>query len=185
MSTELIKPYDAKMSKAVETLVNDYITVRAGRANPHILDNIQVEYYGAMTPLNQVGSISVPEARIIQIQPWDVSAIKAIEKALNMSDLGVNPNSDGKVVRLMFPELTEDRRKELTKEVKKKAENAKVAVRNVRREALDVLKKAEKKKEITEDDLKSGEDDVQKLTDKYVAEIDKKCEEKTKDILAI
>ncbi len=185
MSTELIKPYEEKMSKAVEALVNDYTTVRAGRANPHILDNIQVEYYGAMTPLNQVGSISVPEARIIQIQPWDVSAIKAIEKALNMSDLGINPNSDGKVVRLMFPELTEDRRKELTKEVKKKAENAKVAVRNVRREALDVLKKAEKKKEITEDDLKSLEDNVQKLTDKFVAEIDKKCEEKTKDILAI
>ncbi len=185
MASEALKLYEEKMEKTVAALANDYLTIRAGRANPHVLDPIMVEYYGAMTPISQVGSISVPEARMIQIQPWDVTVIKEIEKAINASDLGINPNSDGKVIRLMFPELTEERRKDLTKDVKKKGENAKVAVRNIRRDALDAFKKAEKKKEMTEDDLKSLEDEVQKLTDKYVSEIDKKCEEKTKDILAV
>ncbi|MFI3175610.1 MAG: ribosome recycling factor [Bacillota bacterium] len=185
MASEALKPYETKMEKTVTTLENEYLTIRAGRANPHVLDPIMVEYYGAMTPISQVGSVSVPEARMIQIQPWDVSVIKDIEKAINASDLGINPNSDGKVIRLMFPELTEERRKDLTKDVKKKGENAKVAVRNIRRDALDAFKKAEKKKEMTEDDLKSLEDEVQKLTDKYVGEIDKKCEDKTKDILAV
>ena len=185
MASELIKSYTEKMEKTVGALVSDYATVRAGRANPHVLDKIMVDYYGTPTPINQVGSVTVPEARIIQIQPWDMSAIKAIEKALNMSDLGINPNSDGKVIRLMFPELTEDRRKDLTKDIKKKAENSKVAVRNIRREALDAFKKMEKKKTINEDELKNLEDETQKATDKFIAEIDKKCEEKNKDILAV
>ncbi len=185
MASELIKPYEEKMEKTVTTLVSDYSTIRAGRANPHVLNKITVEYYGTPTPIQQVGNITVPEARIIQIQPWDSSTLKLIEKAINTSDLGINPNNDGKVIRLVFPELTEERRRELTKEVKKKAENAKVAVRNVRRDAMDALKKIEKKKEITEDELKDLEEKTQKLTDKFIAEIDKKCDEKCKDILAV
>ncbi len=185
MASELVKPYEEKMVKTVTALANDYITIRAGRANPHVLDKITVEYYGTQTPINQIGNITIPEARIIQIQPWDSSALKAVEKAINASDLGINPNSDGKVIRLMFPELTEDRRKELTKDVKKKAENSKVAIRNIRRDAIDAFKKVEKKKEITEDELKDMEDQIQKLTDKYIADIDKKCDEKCKDILAV
>lgn len=185
MASELIKPYEEKMAKTVTALVNDYTTIRAGRANPHVLDKITVEYYGTPTPINQVGNITIPEARIIQIQPWDSSVLKAIEKAINASDLGLNPNNDGKMIRLVFPELTEERRKELTKDVKKKAENSKVAIRNIRRDAMDAFKKIEKKKEITEDELKNLEEETQKLTDKFVAEIDKKCEEKCKDILAV
>ncbi|MFV0314134.1 MAG: ribosome recycling factor [Anaerotignum sp.] len=185
MASELLKPYEEKMEKTVIALVNDYATIRAGRANPHVLDKITVEYYGTPTPINQVGSVSVPEARIIQIQPWDATVLKAIEKAINASDLGINPNNDGKVIRLVFPELTEDRRKDLTKDVKKKAENSKIAIRNIRRDALDAFKKIEKKKEIAEDELKNLEDEAQKLTDRFVAELDKKCEEKCKDILAV
>ncbi|WP_317854537.1 ribosome recycling factor [Chakrabartyella piscis] len=185
MASEQMKPYEEKMTKTIGALVNDYATIRAGRANPHVLDRIMVDYYGSPTPINQVGNISVPEGRMLQIQPWDSSVLKAIEKAINMSDLGLNPNNDGKVIRLIFPELTEDRRKELTKEIKKKAEASKVAIRNIRRDALDSFKKAEKKKEITEDDLKGLEDETQKLTDKYVAEADKKCDEKCADIMAV
>lgn len=185
MASELMKPFEEKMEKTVAALLSDYATIRAGRANPHVLDKITVEYYGTPTPINQVGNITVPEARIIQIQPWDSTTLKLIEKAINASDLGINPNNDGKVIRLVFPELTEERRKELTKEVKKKAENSKVAIRNIRRDAMDAFKKTEKKKEITEDELKDLEDKTQKLTDKYVADIDKKCEEKCKDILAV
>lgn len=185
MASELMKPFQEKMEKTVTGLINDYLTIRAGRANPHVLDKISVEYYGAQTPINQIGNITVPEGRIIQIQPWDSSAIKAIEKAINASDLGLNPNNDGKVIRLVFPELTEERRKELTKDVKKKAENAKVAIRNVRRDAIDAFKKSEKKKEIAEDILKDLEEETQKLTDKYVADVEKKCDEKCKDILAV
>lgn len=185
MASELTKVYDDKMQKTLAALESDYSTIRAGRANPHVLDKIMVDYYGTPTPINQVGNISVPEARMIQIQPWDVSMLKAIEKAINVSELGINPGNDGKVIRLIFPELSEERRKELNKDVKKKAENAKVAVRNVRRDAIDAFKKQEKKKEITEDILKDLEDEIQKLTDKYIAEIDKKCEAKCKDILAV
>jgi len=185
MASEQMKVYEEKMGKTITALENDYITIRAGRANPHVLDKLSIDYYGTPTPINQVGSISVPEARMIQIQPWDTSVLKAIEKAINASDIGINPNSDGKVIRLLFPELTEERRKDLTKDVKKKAENAKVAIRNIRRDALDAFKKMEKSKEITEDDLKGLEDDIQKLTDKFVADIDKKCEDKCKDILAV
>ncbi len=185
MASELTKVYDEKMQKTLASLESDYATIRAGRANPHVLDKIMVDYYGTPTPINQVGNISVPEARMIQIQPWDVSMLKAIEKAINVSELGINPGNDGKVIRLIFPELSEERRKDLNKDVKKKAENAKVAIRNVRRDAIDAFKKQEKKKEITEDILKDLEDEIQKMTDKYIAEIDKKCEAKCKDILAV
>lgn len=185
MASELTKVYDEKMQKTLASLESDYATIRAGRANPHVLDKIMVDYYGTPTPINQVGNISVPEARMIQIQPWDASMLKAIEKAINVSELGINPGNDGKVIRLIFPELSEERRKDLNKDVKKKAENAKVAIRNVRRDAIDAFKKQEKKKEITEDILKDLEDEIQKMTDKYIAEIDKKCEAKCKDILAV
>ena len=185
MTAELTKPYEEKMKKTIAVLESDYATIRAGRANPHVLDKIMVDYYGMPTPVNQVGNVTVPEARLIQIQPWDTSTLKAIEKAINMSDLGINPNNDGKVIRLVFPELTEERRKELNKDVKKKAETAKVAIRNIRRDGMDAFKKMEKKKEITEDDLKNLEDETQKLTDKFIADIDKKCDDKCKDILAV
>ena len=175
MASELTKPFEEKMKKTLTALDSDYGTIRAGRANPHVLDKIMVEYYGTPTPLNQVGNITVPEPRLL----------KAIEKAINMSELGINPNNDGKVIRLVFPELTEERRKELTKEVKKKAEASKVAIRNIRRDAMDVFKKSEKAKEITEDQLQDLEDETQKLTDKYVAEIEKKCDAKSKDILTV
>ena len=185
MASEMTKPYEEKMKKTIAALESDYSTIRAGRANPHVLDRITVDYYGTPTPLNQVGNISVPEPRLLQIQPWDTSLLKAIEKAINMSELGINPNNDGKVIRLVFPELTEERRKDLTKDVKKKAEASKVALRNIRRDALDHFKKAEKAKEITEDQLKDLEDETQKMTDKFVAEIDAKCDAKRKDILTV
>lgn len=185
MAYEQIKPYEEKMKKTLTALEADYSTIRAGRANPHVLDRIMVEYYGTPTPLNQVGNISVPEPRLLQIQPWDTSLLKEIEKAINMSELGINPNNDGKVIRLVFPELTEERRKDLTKDVKKKAEASKVALRNVRRDALDHFKKAEKAKEITEDQLQDLEEEAQKITDKFVAEIDAKCDAKCKDILTV
>lgn len=177
--------YEEKMKKSLAALENDYSTIRAGRANPHVLDRITVDYYGTATPINQIGNITVPEARLIQIQPWEKNMLKTVEKALLASDLGITPSNDGNVIRLVFPELTEERRKELTKEVKKKAEDTKVAVRNIRRDALDSFKKLEKKKEISEDDLKDLEDKMQKLTDKYVAEVDKKSGEKSKDILSV
>ena len=180
-----ITMYEDKMKKTLVSLANEYTTIRAGRANPHVLDRITVDYYGVPTPLNQVGNITVPEPRLLQIQPWDSSLLKAIEKAINMSELGINPGNDGKVIRLVFPELTEERRKNLTKDVKKKAEDAKVALRNIRRDALDTFKKQEKKSELSEDELKVLEDKIQKLTDKYVAEVDKACEEKSKDILTV
>ena len=169
------------MTKTLAALDSDYATIRAGRANPHVLDKIMVDYYGAPTPINQVGNITVPEPRMIQIQPWDGSMLKAIEKAINASELGIHPGNDGKVIRLIFPELSEERRKELNKDVKKKAEASKVAIRNIRRDALDAFKKQEKKKEITEDILKDLEEEMQKLTDKYIADIDKKCDDKCKD----
>ena len=184
MKQELNK-YQEKMKKSIQSLLDDYNTIRAGRANPHVLDRITVDYYGAQTPIAQVGNISVPEPRILQIQPWDASALKGIEKAINESDLGINPSNDGKIIRLIFPELTEERRKELTKEVKKKGENAKVAIRNIRREALDHFKKMQKNSEITEDEYNTVENDVQKLTDKCVEEIDRHIESKNKEILSV
>ena len=180
-----IKEFESKMIKSVDALKEEYSTIRAGRANPHILDKIKVDYYGTPTSLQQVANISVPEARMIQIQPWESSLIKDIEKAILTSDLGITPNNDGKVIRLVFPELTDDRRKELAKDVKKKGDNAKVAVRNIRRDANDIFKKQNKAGEISDDELKRAEDDVQKLTDKYIAAIDTAIEDKTKEILTV
>ena len=180
-----IKVFEEKMQKSVSSLESDLSTIRAGRANPHVLDRIKVEAYGTEMPINQVGNISTPEARIIQISPYDVSTLKDIEKAINMSDLGINPSNDGKVIRLVFPELTEERRKDLTKDIKKKGEDSKVAIRNIRRDAMDSFKKMQKNSEITEDELKNLEDKVQKITDKYISEIDKAIEAKNKDIMSI
>ena len=180
-----IKEYEEKMSKSLDSLKEEFSSIRAGRANPHILDKIKVDYYGAPTSLQQVANISVPEARMIQIQPWESSLIKEIEKAILVSDLGITPNNDGKVIRLVFPELTEDRRKELAKDVKKKGDNAKVAIRNIRRDANDSLKKANKAGEFSDDELSNSEDEVQKITDKYTALVDKAIEEKTKEILTV
>ena len=180
-----VKAYQEKMTKTVNVLKEEFNAVRAGRANPHILDKITVDYYGQATPLQQVGNITVPEARMIQIQPWDASVIKAIEKALNMSDIGITPSTDGKVIRLLFPELTEEKRKELTKKVKHLGEEAKVAVRNIRRDAVQDFKKQEQDKLLTEDDLKDLETEIQELTDKFVKEVDKAVEEKTKELMTV
>ena len=184
MSVEL-DLYSEKMGKALDSLASEYNTIRAGRANPHVLDKITVDYYGQPTNLQSVANISVSEGRTLVIQPWEASLIKEIEKAILASDLGLTPSNDGKNIRLVFPELTEERRKELVKDVKKKGENAKVALRNVRRDANDTFKKANKANEITDDECKSYEDKVQKLTDKYVDEVDKAIEAKSKEILTV
>ena len=180
-----LNPYEEKMQKSYENLVEEYATIRAGRANPHILDRITVDYYGTPTPLQQVANINVPEPRMIQIQPWESSLIKGIEKAILTSDLGLNPSNDGKVIRLVFPELTEERRKELAKDIKKKGEGAKVAVRNIRRDAMDHFKKVGKAEDISEDEIKDLEDGIQKLTDQYVAQIDKAVDAKSDEILTV
>lgn len=177
--------FEDKMKKTVSNFEGELNTIRAGRANPHVLDKITVNYYGTPTPLQQVGNINVPEARIIQIQPWDTSLLKEIEKTIQASDLGINPTNDGKVIRLVFPELTEERRKDLTKEVKKKGEEAKVAIRNIRREAVENFKKSQKSSEITEDDLKELEESIQKLTDTYTSNIEKIIDKKNKEILSV
>ena len=176
--------YDEKMKKAYEFLVADLATIRAGRANPHVLDKIKVDYYGTPTPLQQVGNVTVPEPRMIQIAPWEKSLLKEIEKAIQMSDIGINPTNDGNVIRLIFPELNEERRKELVKDVKKKGEEGKVAIRNVRRDGNDAFKKLAKE-EVSEDEIKDMTDELQKLTDKYNKEIDKVVEEKSKEILTV
>jgi ribosome recycling factor len=180
-----IKHYEDKMHKTIEVLKEEYATIRAGRANPHVLDKIKVNYYGVPTPIQQVGNISVPEARMIVIQPWEKNLLKEIEKAINISELGIHPTNDGNTIRLIFPELTEDRRKELAKDVKKKGEAAKVAVRNIRRDAIDVIKKMEKSSEISEDDLKDGEEQIQKITDKSISKIDEVIENKSKEIMTV
>lgn len=181
----MLAQYEEKMKKTIESLQSEYVTIRAGRANPHVLDRISVLYYGTPTPIQQVANVTVPEARTIMISPWEPSLIKEIEKALVTSDLGITPNNDGKNVIINFPELTEERRKELAKDVKKKGENAKVAVRNVRRDANDALKKANKAAEMSEDEMKTNEDKVQKMTDKYIAQIDQAIDEKTKEIMTV
>ncbi len=180
-----LKQFEEKMNKSVDAFKADLATIRAGRANPHILDKISIDYYGTQTPVSQVGNITVPEARILQITPYDASVIKDIEKSIQKSDLGLTPNSDGKVIRLVLPELTEDRRKELTKDVKKKGEDAKVLVRNIRRDGMDVIKKQLKAKEITEDDVKTLEDKLQKLTDKFIVNIDALVDDKSKELLSV
>ena len=179
------KDIENKMARAISALKEELAGIRAGRANPAILDKITVDYYGVPTPINQLSSISVPEARVIVIQPWEAKMLKDIEKAIQKSDIGINPNNDGNVLRLIFPVLTEERRKELTKQVKKYGENAKIAIRAVRREAIDDFKTQKKNSEITEDDLKVAENDVQKLTDKYIAEVDKVVENKEKEIMEV
>ncbi len=181
----MLTQYEEKMDKSLDSLLSEFSGIRAGRANPHVLDKLRVDYYGQPTPLQQIANISVPEPRTLMIQPWEASMIKEIEKTIMCSDLGITPNNDGKSVRLNFPELTEERRKEMAKDVKKKGENAKVAVRNIRRDANDAFKKQNKANEISEDELKDLEDKVQKLTDKYVDKIDKAVEEKTKEILTV
>lgn len=180
-----LKQFEEKMNKAIKFYSGDINSIRAGRANPSILDKVRVDYYGTATPLNQVGSVSVPEPHSIVIQPWDATILGDIEKAINKADIGIAPQNDGKVIRLNFPPLTEERRKELAKELHKKCEEAKVNVRGVRREAIDFFKKAQKNSEITEDDLKGAEDDIQKLTDAKIKEVDKICDEKEKDIMSI
>lgn len=179
-----LQQYDDKMKKAVEFLTADYAAIRAGRANPHVLDKLRVDYYGTPTPLQQVGNITVPEARIIQIAPWEKSMLKGIEKTIMTSDLGINPTNDGNVIRLIFPELTEERRKDLVKDVKKKAEEGKVAVRNIRRDGNDAFKKLSKE-DVSEDEIKQLEDQLQKLTDKYIKDIDGLMEEKSKEIMTV
>ncbi len=182
---ERLKVYEDKMQKSFNNLMEEFGSIRAGRANPHVLDKLRVDYYGSPTPIQQVANVSVPEARMIQIQPWEGRMLKEIEKAILTSDLGINPTNDGKMIRLVFPELTEERRKELTKDVKKKGENAKVAVRNIRRDANDAFKKLSKNSDVSEDEIRQLEDEVQKMTDKFIAEIDKSIEEKSKEILTV
>ena len=181
---ERIQKYEEKMKKTLGSLEAELTTIRAGRANPHVLDKIKVDYYGTPTPLQQVGNISVPKARIIQIQPWEKKMIKEIEKAIMTSELGINPTNDGSSIRLVFPELTEDRRKELVKEVKKKAEGAKVAIRNIRRDANDAFKKLAKE-DVSEDEIKELEEQTQKLTDKYIKEVDQMVDVKSKEIMTV
>ena len=182
---ERVVPFEAKMQKSVDALAEAFTTIRAGRANPHVLDKLRVDYYGTPSAIQAVANVSVPEARIIQIQPWEAKMIKEIEKAILASDLGLTPSNDGKVIRLVFPELTEERRKELVKDIKKKGENAKVAIRNIRRDANDVIKKAQKANEISEDVQAQIEDEIQKMTDKFVADIDKMTDDKSKEVMTV
>ena len=181
---ERLNVYSDKMTKAYDHLIADYQTIRAGRANPHVLDKVKVDYYGTPTPIQQVGNISVPEARMIQIAPWEKSLIKEIEKAILASDVGITPSNDGSVIRLVFPELTEERRKELSKDVKKKGADAKVAVRNIRRDGNDAFKKLAKE-DISEDEIKDMEEQLQKMTDKFIKDIDAAIEEKSKEIMTV
>ena len=183
--SDRIKRFEDKMEKTLINLDSEFGTIRAGRANPHVLDRIMVEYYGCPTPLQQVANISVPEPRMITIQPWERNMIKPIEKAINTSDLGINPTNDGKVIRLLFPELTEERRKDLVKDVKKKGEAAKVAIRNIRRDANDMLKKLGKTSEVSEDEISELEDKVQKMTDKFIKKVDEATDIKSKEIMKV
>ena len=176
--------YDEKMKKAFEFLESDYASIRAGRANPHVLDKIRVDYYGTPTPIQQIGNVTVPEARIIQIAPWEKNMIREIEKAIMTSDLGINPSNDGVVIRLVFPELTDERIKDLVKDIKKKDEDGKVAIRNIRRDGNDAFKKLAKT-EVSEDEIKQLEDQLQKLTDKYIKDIDVLMETKSKEIMTV
>ncbi|HIY15745.1 MAG TPA: ribosome recycling factor [Candidatus Intestinimonas stercorigallinarum] len=182
---EILKEYDVKMQKTVDVVVSDFAGVRAGRANAAVLDKITVDYYGSATPINQVAAISSPDPRTLLIKPWDGSILKAIEKAIQVSDLGINPQNDGTSIRLAFPQLTEERRKELTKQVKKYAENGKVAIRNIRRDAMDKLKAKQKKSEITEDDCKEYEKELQDMTDKRCKELDELAAKKEKELMAV
>ena len=182
---DIIKEVEEKMTKTTEVVSGDFAAVRAGRANAAVLDKITVDYYGTATPINQVGSISSPDPRSLMIQPWDATLLKAIEKAIQTSDLGINPQNDGRVIRLAFPQLTEERRKELTKQVKKYAESGKIAVRNIRRDAIEKMKAQEKKSELTEDDLKDAEKKLQDLTDKFCKKLDELADKKEKELMVL
>lgn len=182
---EVNQEFDAKMQKTIEVVMGDFASVRAGRANAAVLDKITVDYYGTATPINQVAAISSPDPRSLMIQPWDASLLKAIEKAIQSSDLGINPQNDGKSIRLNFPQLTEERRKELVKQIRKYAENGKVAIRNIRRDALEAFKKMQKASEITEDELKLAEKDLQKMTDDHCKELDKLLDTKEKELMSV
>ena len=179
-----LEPFETKMQKSIKNLEEEYAAIRAGRANPHVLDKLKVDYYGSPTPIQSVANVNVPEPRMIQIQPWEKSMLKEIERAILTSDLGINPTNDGTVIRLVFPELTEERRKELAKDIKKKGENTKVAIRNIRRDANDSFKKLAKE-DVSKDEIKELEDLAQKLTDKYIAQVDKAVDTKTKEILTV
>ena len=179
-----LQQYEDKMKKTIEFLETDFSSIRAGRANPHVLDKLRVDYYGTPTPIQQVGNVTIPEARMIQIAPWEKSLIREIEKAILTSDIGINPSNDGSVIRLVFPELTEERRKDLVKDVKKKAEECKVAIRNIRRDGNDAFKKLAKE-EVSEDEIKELTENLQKLTDKYTKDVDKLMEEKAKEIMTV
>ena len=181
---ERLTTYDSKMTKTINNLDGELATIRAGRANPHVLDKLRVDYYGTPTPIQQVANVNVPEPRMIQIQPWEASMVKEIEKVIMTSDLGINPTNDGKTIRLLFPELTEERRKDLAKDLKKKGESAKVAIRNIRRDANDSFKKLAKE-DVSEDEIKALEENAQKMTDKYIAAVDEAVEVKTKEILTV
>ncbi|MEE8835576.1 MAG: ribosome recycling factor [Eubacteriales bacterium] len=182
---ERLKPYQDKMDKTIQNLSGELDTIRAGRANPHVLDRIMVDYYGSPTPIKNVANVTVPEARLIQIQPWEGSMVKEIIKAIQMSDLGINPNTDGKTVRLVFPELTEERRKQLSKEVKKKGEESKVAIRNIRRDGNEAFKKLEKSEDVSEDVVKELQEDLQKTTDSYSKKIDGMIDTKIKELMTV
>ncbi|MCI9005466.1 MAG: ribosome recycling factor [Lachnospiraceae bacterium] len=182
---ERLQPYSDKMQKSFDNLLGEFGSIRAGRANPHVLDRLRVDYYGTPTAIQQVANVSVPEPRMIVIQPWEGSMLRVIEKEIQASDLGINPTNDGKVIRLVFPELTEERRKQLAKDVKKKGEGAKVAMRNIRRDANDAMKKLGKANDISEDEVKQLESEIQKMTDKFIANVDKAVEEKSKEILTV
>lgn len=182
---EELKKYEDKMNKTLDVLLDDFGTIRAGRANPHVLDKLKVDYYGTPTPIQQVGNLSVPEARMIVIQPWEKALLKPIEKAILTSDLGINPTNDGNCIRLVFPELTEERRKSLSKDIKKKGDQAKVAMRNIRRDANEAFKKMEKAGDMSEDDVKLATDKMQKLTDKMTDKVDQAVETKTKEIMTV
>ena len=185
MADELYEPYETKMEKTINVLREEFRAIRAGRANPALLEKITVDYYGAQTPINQLGNISVPEARTILIQPWETKLLKDIEKAIQKSDIGINPNNDGKVIRLTFPVLNEERRKDLIKQIKKLSEEAKVAVRAIRRDAVENYKKQKKNNEMTEDDLKDAEKEIQAITERFIEEVDKVMTEKEKEIMEI
>ncbi|EGD46656.1 ribosome recycling factor [Ruminiclostridium papyrosolvens DSM 2782] len=185
MDKELYKPIEEKMKKTINVLKDNLAGIRAGRANPAILDKLTIDYYGAATPIQQIATVSVPEARVILIQPWEAKLLKDIEKEIQKSDIGINPNNDGKVIRLVFPALTEERRKELTKQAKKEGEESKVAIRSIRRDSIEGMKSKKKNGEITEDDLKDAEKDIQNLTDRYIADIDKIIEAKDKEIMEV
>lgn len=185
MAKSDMQPYEERMNKSIRALEEEFNTIRVGRANPHVLDRILVDYYGTQTPLQQVGNITVPEARLLVITPWDTSMIKKIEKAIQMSDVGINPTNDGKSIRLVFPELTEEKRKEQSKDVKKKSEEAKVAIRNIRRDGMESFKKQKKDSAITEDDFKDIEKEMQDLTDEFIKEVERRTEAKIKEVMSV